>query len=160
MPTIKGLTGEWIDVFMCISLHPGTSVLQEYWVMPLVHLHLMTCTVCIFLFYLLRGCVSPELSFRVLCIRVYLLTEERFSVKFWTDLNKFEQLLNKFGPIWTHLNTFEQVLNKFEHIWTSLNTFEHIWTLLNTFKHIWTSLNTIEQVLNKIEQNWIHLNSF
>ena len=37
MSNKEGLTGEWINVFMCTSLHQGTSVLQEYWGITLLH---------------------------------------------------------------------------------------------------------------------------
>ena len=124
MSTNKGLTGEWINVFMCTSLHQGTSVLQEYRVIPLVH-HIRK-------------------SFE----QVWTYMKWTHLNKFWTSLNTFQHIWTSFKQVWSHLNTFEQVLNKFEHKWTHLNTynntwtsFEQVWTQMNTFEHIWTHLN-------------------
>ena len=124
MSTNKGLTGEWINVFMCTSLHQGTSVLQEYRVIPLVH-HIRK-------------------SFE----QVWTYMKWTHLNKFWTSLNTFQHIWTSFKQVWSHLNTFEQVLNKFEHKWTHLNTynntwtsFEQVWTQMNTFGHIWTHLN-------------------
>ena len=94
MSTNKGLTGEWINVFMCTSLHQGTSVLQEYRVIPLVH-HIRK-------------------SFE----QVWTYMKWTHLNKFWTSLNTFQHSWTSFKQVWSHLNTFEQVLNKFEHKWT------------------------------------------
>ena len=147
MSTNKGLTGEWINVFMCTSLHQGTSVLQEYRVIPLVH-HIRK-------------------SFE----QVWTYMKWTYLNKFWTSLNTFQHIWTSFKQVWSHLNTFEQVLNKFEHKWTHLNTFEHIWThiitleqvlnkSLNTNEHIWTYLNSFEQVLNKFKPIWTLMITF
>ena len=129
MPTIKGLTGEWIDVFMCISLHPGTSVLQEYWVMPLVHLHLMTCTVCIFLFVFATWVCFSWVIFQGIVYMGISFNKRKF---FSQILNRFEQIWTTFEQVWTHLNPFEHIRTSFEQVWTHLNKFEHIWTSSNT----------------------------
>ena len=100
MSTNKGLTGEWINVFMCTSLHQGTSVLQEYRVIPLVH-HIRK-------------------SFE----QVWTYMKWTHLNKFWTSLNTFQHIWTSFKQVWSHLNTFEQVwtqMNTFEHIWTHLN---------------------------------------
>ena len=127
MSTNKGLTGEWINVFMCTSLHQETSVLQEYRVIPLVH-HIKK--------------VLNKFE-RIWNEHIWTSSEQ-----VWTHFNTFERVLNKFGHIWTHLNKFWTSLNTNEHIWTHLNTynntwtsFEQVWTQMNTFEHIWTHLN-------------------
>ena len=133
MSTNKGLTGEWINVFMCTSLHQGTSVLQEYRVIPLVH-HIRK-------------------SFE----QVWTYMKWTHLNKFWTSLNTFQHIWTSFKQVWSHLNTCEQVLNKFEHKWTHLNTFERV---LNKFEHIWAHLNMSWTSLNTFEQIWTHFNRY
>ena len=122
MSTNKGLTGEWINVFMCTSLHQGTSVLQEYRVIPLVH-HIRK-------------------SFE----QVWTYMKWTHLNKFWTSLNTFQHIWTSFKQVWSHLNKFWTSLNTNEHIWTHiitleqvLNKFEHKWTHLDIFELIWTS---------------------
>ena len=150
MSTNKGLTGEWINVFMCTSLHQGTSVLQEYRVIPLVH-HIRK-------------------SFE----QVWTYMKWTHLNKFWTSLNTFQHIWTSFKQVWSHLNTFEQVLNKFEHKWTHLNIFELIWTseddlMLHSDKNYkpvraavirWTELDFEESYKicgTRFKQNYFHI---
>ena len=150
MSTNKGLTGEWINVFMCTSLHQGTSVLQEYRVIPLVH------------------------HIRKSFVQIWTYMKWTHLNKFWTSLNTFQHIWTSFKQVWSHLNTFEQVLNKFEHKWTHLNIFELIWTseddlMLHSDKNYkpvraavirWTELDFEESYKicgTRFKQNYFHI---